>query len=81
MTTSADGIKAALWRAAAHAGDSDSTASICGNLLGATVGVAGLPADWLAELELREVMERLADDLLRPMDRGQALDHGDYPPS
>lgn len=79
--TSADGIKAALWRAAAHAGDSDSTASICGNLLGASVGAAGLPADWLAELELREVIERLADDLLRTMDRGQALDYGDYPPS
>jgi len=43
----------ALIRAANHAGDSDSTASICGQLLGVAQGVGPLPASWLAPLELR----------------------------
>ena len=42
-----------------HSGDSDSTGSICGNILGARDGVTVIPADWLAVLELRDVMERL----------------------
>lgn len=56
----ADGVRAALWCAAAHSGDSDSTASIAGNLIGAMVGAAALPAAWLDELELRDVIERIA---------------------
>lgn len=47
-----------------HSGDSDSTGSICGNLLGAANGVGSIPRSWLAELELREVLERLAHDAL-----------------
>lgn len=58
-----DAVRAALWRAAAHGGDSDSTASIAGNLIGAQVGVAALPEGWLAELELRDVVERIAGEL------------------
>jgi len=52
----------AMWRAAAHAGDSDSTASIAGSLLGA-MGVE-LPSAWLADLELRAVVESLAAKLV-----------------
>ncbi|MEJ2483497.1 MAG: ADP-ribosylglycohydrolase family protein, partial [Gemmatimonadota bacterium] len=32
-----------------HSGDSDSTGAICGNLLGARLGEAALPPDWLAD--------------------------------
>lgn len=46
-----------------HDGDSDSTGSIAGNLLGTMHGVAAIPAEWLDQLELREVIEELADDL------------------
>ncbi|MFJ8960432.1 ADP-ribosylglycohydrolase family protein [Lentzea sp. NPDC102401] len=49
----------ALRVAVNHSGDSDSTGSICGNILGARDGVTVIPADWLAVLELRDVMERL----------------------
>lgn len=59
----AEAIPDVLWRAAAHGGDSDSTAAIAGNLLGAMHGVQRLPARWLEELELRDVIERLASDL------------------
>jgi ADP-ribosyl-[dinitrogen reductase] hydrolase len=50
----------ALRLAVNHSGDSDSTGSICGNILGARDGVAVIPASWLSVLELRDVIERLA---------------------
>jgi ADP-ribosyl-[dinitrogen reductase] hydrolase len=50
----------ALRLAVNHSGDSDSTGSICGNILGARDGVSVIPASWLSELELRDVIERLA---------------------
>jgi ADP-ribosyl-[dinitrogen reductase] hydrolase len=46
-----------------HSGDSDSTGSITGNLLGAAAGVEAIPDRWLANLELRTTIEALADDL------------------
>ena len=59
-----DAVSAALWRAAAHAGDSDSTGAICGNLLGAMLGERALPRAWLDELELRDVIETMANAVL-----------------
>lgn len=56
-------LEQALWRAAAHSGDSDSTAAITGNLLGAMHGLSGLPLAWLDQLELRDVIDRVATDL------------------
>lgn len=47
-----------------HSGDSDSTGAITGNLLGALLGVKAIPTEWLKALELREVIEEVADDLL-----------------
>ncbi len=46
-----------------HDGDSDSTGLIAGHLLGAIHGVDAIPARWLAPLELRDVIEEVADDL------------------
>jgi ADP-ribosyl-[dinitrogen reductase] hydrolase len=46
-----------------HSGDSDSTGSITGNLLGAAAGVEAIPDRWLAPLELRATIEALANDL------------------
>jgi len=46
-----------------HDGDSDSTGSITGNLLGAMYGVKAIPAAWLEPLELREVIAEVAEDL------------------
>jgi len=53
----------ALAAAVNHSGDSDSTGSITGNLLGAALGVEWLDADLLGQLEGRTVIERVADDL------------------
>jgi ADP-ribosyl-[dinitrogen reductase] hydrolase len=46
-----------------HDGDSDSTGLIAGHLLGATRGLSEIPGRWLASLELRGVIEEMADDL------------------
>lgn len=47
-----------------HGGDSDSTGSMVGNLLGCVYGVRQIPSRWLSGLELRDVIEQIADDLL-----------------
>lgn len=60
-----DDVAATLWRAARHSGDSDSTAAICGNLLGALLGLDALPAAWVARVELRDVIDDLATQLAK----------------
>ena len=54
---------AALRAAAVISGDSDSTASIAGAMLGAAGGTAALPAAWREKVEDRDELLRLADDL------------------
>ena len=57
-------FKAAIAVAVNHSGDSDSTASIAGNILGAYYGEACLPADWLDVLEAPDVIRGMADQLV-----------------
>jgi ADP-ribosylglycohydrolase len=61
--TSAEGYRKGLLVAVNHSGDTDSTGAICGNLVGARFGEACLPVEWLADLEARELIETVADDL------------------
>ncbi|MEZ5114778.1 MAG: ADP-ribosylglycohydrolase family protein [Candidatus Nanopelagicales bacterium] len=61
-------VRSALLAAVNHSGDSDSTGSIAGQLLGTAYGEAGLPADWVAAVEGRETLEALADDLAAEFD-------------
>lgn len=51
-----------------HSGDSDSTGCITGAILGAINGVEAIPDQWLLELELRDVITTMADDLFAPVD-------------
>jgi ADP-ribosylglycohydrolase len=53
----------ALPLAVTHSGDSDSTGSIAGNLLGALLGEGAIPDHWLAPLELRDEIWTVATDL------------------
>jgi ADP-ribosyl-[dinitrogen reductase] hydrolase len=46
-----------------HSGDSDSTGSITGNILGALFGIDIIPEEWLSELELKELIDETAGDL------------------
>jgi ADP-ribosyl-[dinitrogen reductase] hydrolase len=76
----AEDVRDALWSAVAHGGDSDSTGSIAGNLLGARFGVAALPAEWRAAVELSDLIERVAKDLHGAAHLGWPPDPTDYPP-
>jgi ADP-ribosylglycohydrolase len=65
-----------------HGGGSDSIGSIAGNLLGLVHGKSGIPAEWLQQLELRDVVESVARALwahFRPEERAPCDDLDDYP--
>ncbi|EAB4417354.1 ADP-ribosylglycohydrolase family protein [Salmonella enterica] len=53
----ADNFKDGVLMAANHDGDSDSTASIAGAILGLIHGIEGIPEAWLNGLELRDLIE------------------------
>jgi ADP-ribosylglycohydrolase len=74
-------LRAGLLLAVNHSGDSDSTGSITGNLLGAMHGVAALPIDLLEELELADTIERVAEDLASALVDGLPIDTTRYPPN
>ena len=59
----AEGFEDGVLVAVNHGGDSDSTAAIAGNLLGAALGVDMVPDRWLSQLELRDLMTSVADDV------------------
>jgi ADP-ribosylglycohydrolase len=61
-------LRAGLLFAVNHSGDSDSTGSIAGNLLGAMHGTEALPADPLDQLEARRLIEEVALALAESMD-------------
>ncbi|GAB6097963.1 hypothetical protein JCM14469_42170 [Desulfatiferula olefinivorans] len=46
-----------------HGGDSDSTGSITGNILGALLGVSAIPKRYLDSLELKDTIKEMAEDL------------------
>lgn len=56
-------FEGAICAAVNHGGDSDSTGSICGSIVGALVGLEGIPRKYLANLELCEEILELSDDL------------------
>ncbi len=56
-----DGVAAAV----NHDGDSDSTGSITGNILGAALGYGAIPEKYLDGLELRDVIGEVGTDLWR----------------
>lgn len=47
-----------------HGGDCDSTGAITGNILGTLWGERSIPADWVRDVECREIAQTLATDLL-----------------
>lgn len=64
-----DNFEAAVAAAVNHSGDSDSTGSITGNIMGAYCGFSNLPRKYLDPLEAKEVIEQLALELARAKGR------------
>ena len=73
-------VRTGLELAVNHSGDSDSTGSIAGNLLGALHGVDALPADLLRQLEGRALIETVAGDLADVFVDRRPVDSTRYPP-
>ena len=59
----ADDVVDGLLLAVNHSGDTDSTGSITGNILGTIHGEEAIPEHLLRDLELRDVITTIADDL------------------
>ena len=53
----------ALIAAVNHKGDSDSTGAVTGNILGAKLGLSGIPEKYVKDLELKDTILEIADDL------------------
>lgn len=68
-------IERALIAAVNHGGDSDSTGAVTGNILGASLGVEGIPQKFIESLELRDVILEIADDLYNDC---KMTEYGDY---
>ncbi len=58
-----DDFEKAMVAAVNHSGDSDSTGAVAGNILGAHLGLAGIPDKFLHNLELYDVILEMADQL------------------
>ncbi|WP_246868892.1 ADP-ribosylglycohydrolase family protein [Saccharopolyspora sp. ASAGF58] len=71
-----DNLRDALLLSVNHSGDSDSTGIVCGNIAGALYGARAVPQEWLASLELRELVETLAKDALVEFSPGPPTDPG-----
>jgi len=63
-----------------HSGDTDSTGSICGNILGALHGESAIPMRWLEALDARNLIESVADDFVREMTDSPVADEWGSPP-
>lgn len=60
-----DDFEKAIVAAVNHDGDSDSTGSITGNILGAYLGLKSIPEKYLKNLELMDLLTTMAEDLYR----------------
>ena len=58
-----DSFSAGIIAAANHKGDSDSTAAITGNILGALLGYSAIAEKWKTNLELSDVILEVSDDM------------------
>ena len=53
----------AIIAAVNHGGDSDSTGAVTGNIMGAYLGMRGIPEKYIEHLELKDTILEIADDL------------------
>ena len=60
-----DNFEGAMIAAVNHAGDSDSTGAVTGNILGAAIGYEAIPQFFKDDLEMHDLILHMADDLYR----------------
>ena len=60
-----DSFEDAMIASVNHGGDSDSTGAVMGNILGAAIGYDAIPQYYKDDLEMRDLILHMADDLYR----------------
>lgn len=75
----ADDFRSGVLSAVNHSGDSDSTGSITGQILGTMLGVEAIPKEWLSGLQLGAVVERVAHDFVDVFYEDKVLVNDLYP--
>lgn len=60
-----DNFEEAMIASVNHAGDSDSTGAVTGNILGAAIGYEAIPQFYKDDLEMHDLILHMADDLYR----------------
>jgi ADP-ribosylglycohydrolase len=73
------GFRSAVLLAVNHDGDSDSTGAICGNLVGAALGAECVDPVFLDDLEGRDVIQQVADDLYEVFIESRPVPGDRYP--
>ncbi len=63
-----DDFSAGIIASVNHKGDSDSTGAITGNILGALLGEGNIESKWTKDLELRDVIISIADDMVNNLE-------------
>ena len=63
-----------------HSGDSDSTGSITGAILGTLLGVESIPGKWVRDVEDSDRIKKIADDMFSVFKNGKELSFEEYPP-
>ncbi len=71
----ADNFEKAIITSVNHDGDSDSTGAVTGNILGTYLSVDAIPDYYLKDLELRDIIEEIAEDLYNDC---KMEEYGDY---
>ena len=64
-----------------HSGDSDSTGSITGAILGTLLGVKSIPDKWVNSVEDSQKIQKVADDMFCIFKNGEELSFEEYPPN
>ena len=72
--------KAGTLAAVNHSGDSDSTGSIAGAILGTLLGVESIPDKWIQGVEDAEKIKKIADDMFEIFHEGKESLLDEYPP-
>jgi len=63
-----------------HSGDSDSTGSITGAVLGTLLGIKSIPSRWVQNVEESSRIQKIANNMFRIFRNGEELSFEEYPP-
>ena len=75
-----DNFKRGTLAAVNHSGDSDSTGSITGAILGSLLGVESIPGAWVRKVEGSDRIKKIANDMYSIFKNGKKLSFEEYPP-